>query len=246
MIRSAFTLIELLIVVAIIAMILFAGMSGFLAVRDQARSVFCLNNMRQFGMAFTAYGQDNRGVWPVANTGSGAYTEALFSANGGSYWYNGLQRYLDNPTEAGYSPSQNRFHRVWKCPRSNYPTFTESAYGIGIDYGFNDARNGSSGPYAIPNRGTWKGFRPAQVSGSTILIGERWGVTGANTPGWDPYLRAPWQGVVRYPPKAVGIAGAYDNALRVSHRGRTNFLSVNLSTSSLRPEDASPLWLGQP
>lgn len=240
--RTGFSLTELLVVMAIIALLAALGMAGIQIVREQAYGSRCLNNLRQIGMGFEAYGQDNGGVWPVANNATGAtgvFSYALFSAMGGSYWYNGIHIYLETPTDAGFSPSLNSFSPVWKCPRSLYNDWTNSAYRIGVDYGFNDAKS-STNVYAITPRDNnrWKGFVSGRVKSGTILLGERWGSTGGNTPGWDPWVRAPWQGVVRYPPKALGLAPAFDNALRVSHRGKSTYVYIDLHVESLRPEEA--------
>jgi len=57
--KKAFTLIELLVVIAIIAILAAILFPVFAKVREKARTISCLSNMKQMGLAFTQYNQDN-------------------------------------------------------------------------------------------------------------------------------------------------------------------------------------------
>jgi prepilin-type N-terminal cleavage/methylation domain-containing protein/prepilin-type processing-associated H-X9-DG protein len=62
--RPGFTLTEILMVVGIIAVLIALLMASVWKVREQANQTKCANNLRQIGLAFLAYAQDNEGKFP--------------------------------------------------------------------------------------------------------------------------------------------------------------------------------------
>ena len=67
--KRAFTLVELLVVIGIIAILIAIIMPALNRARENARRTRCLSNMRQLSMAWTMYVQNNRGKLPGSNTG---------------------------------------------------------------------------------------------------------------------------------------------------------------------------------
>lgn len=65
---SAFTLIEVLVVVAIIALLISILLPSLAAARTQSRSVVCLSNLHQIGLAVATYSSEYKGYIPRGGT----------------------------------------------------------------------------------------------------------------------------------------------------------------------------------
>jgi len=59
--NKGFTLIELLVVISIIALLMSMLMPALAKVRDQAKTIVCLANLKQFGIGFNLYLESNNG-----------------------------------------------------------------------------------------------------------------------------------------------------------------------------------------
>jgi prepilin-type N-terminal cleavage/methylation domain-containing protein/prepilin-type processing-associated H-X9-DG protein len=103
--HHAFSLIELLVVVAIVAILAALLMPVLRTVREAARAVSCASSLRQYGQSFAAYGQDNRGFLPPTSASVPGFTRG---------WWDFVIPYLE-VREQGHVYSKADQRLLW-CP----------------------------------------------------------------------------------------------------------------------------------
>lgn len=194
---GGFTLIELLVVIAIISLLVSILLPSLTKARDLARTVMCMTQLRNLGLATAQYMTDYNNYYPIAgwDTGYGSY-------NHGSYWQALLGIYLGVP----YKDSAN----LWIQSHENSPFICPSRTDASPvfkdprpDYKVACCNPGSNlGLAAFGNSGGLKPMRPEDASFSPSEIS--WVVDGRPVEyGWGTY-NAPIFWV--WPPSAVDTA----------------------------------------
>lgn len=108
--NHGFTLVELLIVIAIIAILAAILIPNFLHARAESQTYSCEGNLRQLATAMEEYAVDNSGQYP-------ANVAALQAANGGVY----LKNVPPDPSGGAYVITNSA---IGPCTTTNGPTYT--------------------------------------------------------------------------------------------------------------------------
>jgi len=128
--RGAFTLVELLVVVAIVALLMGILMPALSRAKRQARASACLGNLKQWGLLFATYCEDNDGRF-LSGQGEG---------NG--YWWMDEMRPYYKDEEVRLCPQATR----WYAGGGKIGARSDWAWRAGSKYSANDT--GSYGPNA--------------------------------------------------------------------------------------------------
>ncbi len=185
---GGFSMVELLVVVAIIAVLAALLLGGVQLVRNMAKATACGSNLRQIGMAFELFAADKNGCYPPAMLHSAS--EAWLGGSTKTYEFVGKSDFGNNwntwvayvspflasgQTESGTSSEQVIF-RVMQCP--THPRRKQQAAGStgtdvqlwnsegGVSYGISTAYLGAvpaasayAGGVSYPNgRNGWPGY----------------------------------------------------------------------------------------
>jgi prepilin-type N-terminal cleavage/methylation domain-containing protein/prepilin-type processing-associated H-X9-DG protein len=114
----AFTLVELLVVIGIIAVLISILLPSLTAARRAAYQVKCASNMRQIGAALLGYMRDSKGKMIIGQISATATAQTLYPD--GFYWTSELvaRKYINAPNSFTNTPGQIVLPKdsVFRCP----------------------------------------------------------------------------------------------------------------------------------
>jgi len=131
--KNAFTLVELLVVIAVIAMLLAILSPTLVAARSQARAIICRSNLHQLLLANIGYATENNGSFVAAAS------DIYDMTSGNKHRWHGVRDDLNSPFDPKRSPLAAYLAdgTVKKCP-----TKVKFRKGLPWDYNFEDGCGG--------------------------------------------------------------------------------------------------------
>jgi len=162
---AGFTLVELLVVIGIIALLVSILLPSLNRAREMAKQTACLSNIRQLGMAFVMYVNDNHGIYPFSSrydvprpenwiwfgnpplpTGTKTFFGQPFPfgvppvtgdlSSSAIAKYLGIQAGQGNATAGGPDP---QFYNIFRCPSDN--VYQRSSVGPSGPYNYSYSMN---------------------------------------------------------------------------------------------------------
>ena len=151
-VRGGFTLVELLVVLAVIALLAALLLPALSKAKESARATQCLNQMRQLGMAVRLYADENGDTFPRS--------EHSAFANGELPWERSIAPLLGSSTTAWTNLLTGLYH----CPSDKRTT--PWSYGLNVYYELGPDDDYTGKPQ------TWRRLTQVPHPSATLLSAE--------------------------------------------------------------------------
>lgn len=221
---AGFTIIELLVAIAIIAILGGIGVSALGSSRERAAGATCAANLRQLGAAVQLYCVDHGGAFPRSYHSAGANREPG--------WVASIMPYLGE--SADHAPAG----KVFRCPSDNNKDPSAGSYGLNVFFELTPDGDDYAGAPA-----SWRTSLCVTAPSRTILLAEVGGAAGGMAA--DHFMCHQWSSV-----GAAKNALAHDrHAGRANYLfvdGHVESLLVDETFSSRRKNLWNPSLAGLP
>lgn len=207
----AFTLIELLTVIAIIGILAAIIIPTVGKVRETAKAARCLSNVREISRALFMYADDNKGALPHPSLAG------QFGPGVGQAWWFGIDRYFQNAS----NPTLTRTQDISRCPSDDT---APSGTGITWSYAMNqNLAKTPAGTYAAAGQLPVNLRNLRGELGRMVMVAEMGGIAGTASIG------------ALSPTPGTGVG---QNSGFVRHSSRANYGFLDGSVKTLRQTEA--------
>jgi prepilin-type processing-associated H-X9-DG protein/prepilin-type N-terminal cleavage/methylation domain-containing protein len=141
-IRNAFTIIELLLVITIIVILFSMLMPSLRKAKEKAKEISCVGNLKQLAMAIDLYSADFNGYMPLVKN----YSSSENAWIKGHHWINSVYPYINNNTAWN---GKTDLEGIFICPSGKNEIYTTGIETKLTNYGYNNHIG------KINNDGSW-------------------------------------------------------------------------------------------